>query len=90
METFIKIIKITIISILLSVGLLSILGELIDKDTTLGWILSFIIIKLLGLFMIGLAGYLILHWKQFNPIQYEEDDEDMSAEVKEWNDEEME
>lgn len=88
MKTFINIIRITIISILLGVGMLAILGELVDKTTTLGWWLSLIIIKFLGLVMIGVAVYLTAHWKEFIPISYEDDDdEDMN---NKWSDEEME
>ena len=87
MKIAIKIIKTFIISILLGIGMLAILGEMCDKTATLGWWLSLIIIKFLGLFMIGLAAYLITHWKEFNPTQYEDDDEDMSSK---WSDEEKE
>lgn len=101
MKTFINIIKTFIISVLLGTGMLAIFGEMCDKTTTLGWWCSLIIIKFLGLFMIGLAVYLITHWKEFTPIQYEddEDDEDMNmddedrsneAMLNKWSDEEME
>ena len=63
MKTFFFLFKYSIVIILFTVGLISTMGELVDKGTTLGWLLSFIIIKVMGLFMIYVSYYLYKHFK---------------------------
>lgn len=72
MKTVVNIIKIFIISILLGVGMLAILGDL-TEGTTYWWII-FIIIKISGVIMVGVAIYLTAHWKEFNPVVEIDDD----------------
>lgn len=88
MKTIFNIIKVIVITILLGVGLLAVLGDLIDKETTLGWYLSFVFIKLIGILMIVGAIYLVAHFKDNN---YIDDDMDRILDNdKEWGNEEME
>lgn len=69
-----KILKIISICILFAVGLIVILGDLLDNDGSIGWLLSFLVIKVMGVLMIVLGFTLI---RSINDIDdYIDDDMD--------------
>lgn len=54
MKTF----RIILSILLVGIGLIALLGDILDKDSTLGYVLSFIIVKFIGIMLIYL-GYLL-------------------------------
>ena len=69
--------KISII-LLVGIGLAALLGDLLDKDGTFGFILSFVFIRFIGILLLYVA-YMIYTRDDFEHDGYEDDDMDRLA-----------
>ncbi len=72
-----KTVRIISIILLVCLGLIALLGDILDNDTTLGFILSFVVTKFMGIILLYIA-YLLIRGYTFND-EYLDDDMDRLA-----------
>lgn len=70
-----KTIRIICVILLVGIGLTALLGDLLDKDDTFGFILSFIFIRFIGILLLYVA-YLVATRDDFENDGYIDDDMD--------------
>jgi phosphate/sulfate permease len=72
-----KTVRIISVILLVGIGLAALLGDLLDKDDTFGFILSFVVTKFMGIILLYIA-YLLIRGYTFND-EYLDDDMDRLA-----------
>ena len=70
-----KTIRIISVILLVGIGLTALLGDLLDRDGTLGFVLSFIFIRFIGILLLYVA-YLVATRDDFENDGYIDDDMD--------------
>ena len=70
-----KTIRVISVILLVGIGLVALLGDLLDKDGTLGFVLSFIFIRFIGILLLYVA-YLVATRDDFENDGYIDDDMD--------------